>query len=370
MAKKTQTKIKNFTLLFRHILHSVRVPFWLLEGDELNSQSPLTILCSANELDRNYLASLSFGKEHKETELGIHWIWNAARLSKRHAPRCGLIMIQAHPKLRKLFFSNRWFFIPVWFQAQVKLSNPISFPHTRSLKIDLKRVRNAKWGYEVTQDLQKLDDFYQNMHLPTMQQSHDKSAICMTYEELNHYADSWELLLIMQGEQSIAGQLIAQTAQGKELWYLGVRNADPEYRKLGIIGALYQFSFEYLASQNISSVSLGRCRAFLSDGLFQYKLKWGMQIKSMLTLRFAMKIQNKTDATISFLQHNPFVFDEGEGPYAASFFEEGKVPERDKTKVDRLYRYPSIKKAYVYPLPNSDKTDPFHTQRIFIPPMN
>ena len=114
MAKKLQTKIKHFTLLFQRILHSVRVPFWLLEGDELNSQSPLAILCSANEIDRNYLASLSFGKDYKETELGTHWIWNAARLSKRHAPRCGLIMIQAHPKLRKLFFSNRWFFIPVF----------------------------------------------------------------------------------------------------------------------------------------------------------------------------------------------------------------------------------------------------------------
>ena len=73
--------------------------------------------------------------------------------------------------------------------------------------------------------------------------------------------------------------------------------------------ALYHFSFLYLKDKGFTKVNFGLSRAFLGDGVFQYKKKWSQRIVGTSTYWYALKVNNPTVETKSFLKRNPFIFE-------------------------------------------------------------
>jgi hypothetical protein len=337
---------------------------WILTGDERNSQMPFSILYATNDRNpdsirnMNYLLSLTFDDSFQKHYLGGAWLWKISRVKAKRKKDCALVVVQVRKSHRKLMRSNDWFFIPYWVIGEVDIPRDPTVTRDSSLKSDFRRIRKHSLKFEVTKDPKRFDDFYHNMYVPQINKAHGRSAYIMSYEYMRSEFQNCELLLVTKQEKYIAGILIAYEKSGPRLWSLGVRDSNPEYIKAGAIGALFYFSMGYLRNKGFKKGNFGLSRAFLRDGVLQYKRKWSQRIVNTTSYVFALKVLSFTSGTKAFLQKNPFIFENG-GILNGAIFVDGdkKLTLKDFKKINKQHFHDGLSKLFIYSLQQGDKVE-------------
>ena len=341
---------------YRLIFFQLRLELWIATGNERTSRMPLSIMYAANDdTNRNYLLGLVFGASFRESGLGRTWLWQIPKVVADRGQDCSLMIVQVRTSHRKLLGSRNWFFIPNWVFGQVDIPRDPTVTKDSSLKSDLRRIRKNSLQFEVTQDPQHFDDFYYNMYVPHINKAHGSSAYINSYKYMKGEFHNCDLLLVTKQGKRIAGVLIAYDKTGARLWSLGIRDSNPEYIKDGAVGALFYFSLCYLRERGFTKVNFGQSRAFLSDGVLQYKKKWSQRIVGTSRQGFALKVLSYTGAAKAFLQENPFIF-ESQGILNGAVFVDVDKPlsSKDFKKVDKKYFHSGLAKIIMYRLPHGD----------------
>ena len=118
-------------------------------------------------------------------------------------------------------------------------------------------------------------------------------------------------MLIKKDEEYVYGALF-QVFDNKILaTYAGAMEGKYDWLKKGSSAAAYFFLIKWGKENGFSMIDLGKCRSFINDGLFKYKLKWNTIItrsSSPYDSIFALKILKNNEATRSFLLSNPFIY--------------------------------------------------------------
>ncbi len=327
---------------------TLRVEFWVLEGQEPGSRSPLSILCAAGEKDRNYLSGLAFGEEYRERFLCRTWLWNAKKLSGNNDGGYPMTFIRAHKSQRWLLGSGGGFSIPEWMIGEVALPVSSQSMNAEKVKSEKRRIRINGLEYEVTRDSRKFDDFYHNMYLPHILRVHGRSAFVTSYELMRKRLEHSDLLLVMKQGEPISGCMISYFEAVPRMKSLGVRDGDPEYLKFGATAALYYFSLLYMEGKGLPRFGLGGSRAFLHDGVLRYKRKWAQKLVDSSPDIFEFRILADSNATRSFLRSNPFIFEKRGSLYAAVFVDtERPLDPEELGRIEKEYLYPGLSKLYV-----------------------
>lgn len=327
-----------------------------MKGDETTSQSPFSIMYAANDdANRNYLLGLIFGASFREHSLGRAWLWQISKLGVERGRDCSLLIVQTRASHHKLLRSKNWFKIPYWVFGEVDIPSDPKVTKDSSLKSDFRRIRKNSLQFEITQDAQHFDDFYHNMYVPYIMRAHGSSAYINSYEYMSAEFKKCELLLVKKQQKRIAGLLIAYEKEEPRLWSLGVRDANQEYLKDGAVGALFYFSMCYLNEKGFTKVNFGQSRAFLNDGVFQYKKKWSQRIVGTSLEWFAFKVLSYTAPVKAFLQENPFIF-ENKGVLNGALFVDGEKPLslKDFKNIDKKYFHSGLDKIILYSLTHDD----------------
>jgi hypothetical protein len=334
-------------------LRYLRVELWSVEGDEKHSGLPLSILCAANDEDRNYLLGLIFGDSHRGRRLGRFWIWNVAKAIPAVASGCSMIFVELLEPHRRFTRCGDGFFIPMWLLGEVDL--PRDTAATHKVSGDLRRIRRHGLQFEITRDLGQLDDFYHNMHLPYITKTFGNCADPCPYERMKTYFEFSDLLVIKNQERSIAGQLIMHYKAGPFLGDMGIRDGNREYVKDGAACALYHFGLQYLQEKGCKRAWLGYSRPFLRDGVLQFKKKWSQKITDSYTNGFALHVLSYTSAVRAFLGNNPFVF-KRYGRFYGAVFADGDKPlsTEDAQQIDKDYFHPGLSRLFIYRLVAED----------------
>lgn len=283
----------------------LRTDVWIVQGPERISGKRLCLCYAGSKPNKNYLADLVFSKEREEQYLGKNWIWKIKSLAKNFVPGSDAVIVETRQFYCKIMRPQKSFFIPCWVRGDVSI--PISVSN-RSAKEDRRRVRKNKLTYAVTKDLSKLRRFYEDMYLPFVKKQHGDQVFFADFAEIVEKvtAGTCELLLILDQDEAIAGQLIVREAGGPRLWSFGLLNGDLSYSKKRTLAASFLFSSEHLSGQGYGTMKLGDSRAFLNDGVLQYKMKWGMELTSCSQKGYLLHLLKPTAALKSFLSTNPF----------------------------------------------------------------
>jgi hypothetical protein len=297
----------------------------------------------------NYLLGLAFGESFQERYLGRAWLWKIPKMIAEIGQDCSLVIVQVRKSQRKLLRSSNWFYIPNWVGGEIDIPRDPKVTKDSSLKSDFRRIRKHSLQFEVTQDLQRFDDFYHNMYVPQITKAHGSSGFIMSYEYMRAEFQSCDLLLVTKQKKHIAGILIAYEKSGPRLWSLGIRDSNPEYIKDGAVGALFYFSISYLHEKGFKKVNFGRSRAFLRDGVLQYKRKWSQRIVDTSQSRIALKVLSNTNPVKAFLRNNPFIFESNDDLNSAIFLvKEKELSTKDFQKIDKQYFHKGFSKLYIY----------------------
>lgn len=340
--------ISNYRI-FEKFSNKYKIDLWLMEGKEKNSKTPITVLCSAIDQERSYLATLVFKETYNESYIGRYWLWDINKNADKIGKEYSMMLLDIKKSRRKFLKTDNCFYIPGWVRGVIDLPLSQSTMNKQSLKSDLRKIKKNSLTFEVTQDIKKFDDFYYNMYVPYITNSHANSAYIRSYEYRKKQFEGNELLLIKKDEKYIAGAMIIYPDGSPVLSTLGIRDGNMEYLDSGAMGALYYFSLEYAKKKGFLKISAGMSRGFLKDGVLQYKKKWGHRIIDISSETFALKIISDTPATRAFLENNPFIFDDQGLPCGAVFLNSKEnISQELIEQINKDYFYTGLSKLFIY----------------------
>lgn len=326
----------------------------ILTGKERISNSSVSLLYAANDSDafkmsnRNYLLNLIFADSYDERYVGQTWLWKIHKINPTIWQNCSFMIVHLSKSHLKFLQLSNCFYIPNWLIGETEIPKDPNSIKNLSLKSDFRRIRKHSLKFEVTKDLKLFDEFYRHMYLPYITAAHGSSAYVMSYDYLIKEFKKCELLLIKKQEKHIAGILIAYEDLPR-LWSLGVRDSNPEYLKAGAVGGLFYYSLLYLKSKGYKTVNFGWSRAFILDGVLQYKRKWAQSIVDSTSYGYALKVISYTTPVKAFLQSNPFIFECHDGLQGAVYVNSDEMLSSDDFKAfHKKYFYDGLSKLNIY----------------------
>jgi len=328
----------------------LRLDFWILQGNEVASKQKLDILYAGTEENRHFLTMLAFDSSFTEKYIGKAWLWNIPKILKEKVHHDSIVIAEVPKTFRKSFNKRNYLYIPSWVDGEVDAFSAIK---SDSLLTDLRRIKKNKLSFEVTNDLNQFHNFYYNMHLPYITEAFGKRAVIFSYDFMKRefgkdglYND---LLLVKKEEEYIAGMLMGYSKRGIYLYPLGVKDGNFDYVKEGAIGALFYFPLLYSKEKGYQKVNFGLTRAFLKDGVFQFKKKRGMQIIGTSPKGFALKPLSMSAAVKGFFLNNPFLYMDEMGFNGAVFIDNDQaLSEGDFERIHKDYYLPGMSKLFIY----------------------
>jgi hypothetical protein len=352
-------------LLFRPVekiytlLSVLRLDFWILQGNEVASKQSLDILYAGTEENRHFLTTLAFDGSFTEEYVGKAWLWNIPKMFKDKVHRDCILVAEVPKTFCKLFVKRNYLYIPSWVDGEVDAFSAVK---SDSLLTDLRRIKKSKLSFEVTNALNQFHNFYFNMHLPYITEAFGNRAVILSYDfmksKFGKHGLYNDLLLIKREEEYIAGMLMGYSKKGVYLHPLGVKDGNFDYVKEGAIGALFYFPLIYSKEKGYPKVNFGLTRAFLKDGVFQFKKKRRMHITGTSQMGFALKPLSMSEAVKGFFLNNPFLYMDEMGFEGALFIENDKsLSEGDFERIYKDYYLPGMSKLFIYRFGKvSDKT--------------
>ena len=292
------------------LLSVLRLDLWILQGNEIVSKQKLDILYAGSEENRNFLIKSAFDNSYRENYIGKTWLWKITNAVKERGHHCTLMIIEV-PRSFRIFFKNqKCFYAPCWVEGEVDISdeNFALINKNISLKSDIRRVRKNKLNFEITNELKQFHNFYYHMYIPHITKTHGDTAFIMDYDFLKNKFKNGDLLLIKKEKEYIAGMMLIYPRNKARLLYLGIKDGNLDYVMEGAIGAMFYFSVQYLKEKGYKEVSFGLSRAFLKDGVLQYKKKWGLQIVETSKMGLIIKPLLETVGLRGFFLNNPLIY--------------------------------------------------------------
>ncbi len=249
------------------------------------------------------------------------WLWSLDNLLRDRMPDCNVVVVETHPVSALLLRWRGGFKVPMWIQFCVNTSLPLEDLKKRSAKLreQIPRlIRKHDLSCEINNDEEVLKVFVDTMYLPYISGRHGDTAFLSSMEEIVRVSERADLLLIRKGGEIIAGGLIEREGAMATLRHIGVKDNNPEYMKVGAVGALYYFSILHAKSCGLSEFNMGGTNPFLSDGVAFFKLTLKPAVARISYLsEYPVKLmfRKKSPYLLEFLQGNPFLHLSGGGRF-------------------------------------------------------
>jgi hypothetical protein len=292
----------------RERVHNYRLKAWLLEGNERHGGSQLAILYAGHEKNRNYLTHIAFQPGFREEYRGRIWTWGVSAAARR-IPGLGLVVIETEEGYYRRFRGANDFYVPFWVDGDIEcIRTEDRTDLSDSIRDDLRKIRKQRYQYEISRDPAMFDRFYHQMYRPYIEKAHGNRAALISHEVMMNRSKIIDLLLIRKGDEYVAGEILLNEDRGVRSWAIGVLNGDYRHVREGAVGALYYYKVVYLRGRGISRYNVGASRAFLNDGVLQYKRKWGMKLTQPRPGGFWLRVPLMTDGAKAFFQCNPFIY--------------------------------------------------------------
>ena len=106
---------------------------------------------------------------------------------------------------------------------------------------------------------------------------------------------------------------------------IGALDGREDLRKVGVISAANYFAIKELHAEGHNGIGMGLSRAFIDDGVFQYRQKWRPVLTMASEQVFLFRIPMLTDAARGLLATFYFVTPTESGPSRARFVTDGQV---------------------------------------------
>jgi len=297
----------------KELVHPLIKPH--LDVDELRGQgqgSPLTVTYVGLDYGKWHLTSVMFVEEPEEIALEPVSVWRPNEVAS--APGSDIVIVAGSERLLRKLPRQNAIILPLyvdhildirgeWEDVEKRLCG------SKSVRKEFRALRKYGYTCEISHSDEDFEMHYQTMYLPTMEKRHGDAAIIVSKEEAKQHFRRGCLLLIKRDGRIVAGGLCRAQGERVRFIYLGIRNADEQLMKEGVIGALNILRLHWANQAGYKAADLLGCPPYLRMGIFRYKRKWGttVSIPSRLHDRIWFRFQRDTPAVRQFLKDNPCI---------------------------------------------------------------
>ena len=253
------------------------------------------------------------GSEFTQTPKGKMWVWALEKQLNNKIPDCNLVMIETNWVTELILARYKGFKMPMWIQLCLDVSRPLRELKKSSTKLreQIPRlIRKYSLELEISSDEKDLDEFIDTMHIPYISGRHKDTAFISSRAEIKKMFDNSDLFFVRKDGKRISGTLVEYSDDMASLHYIGLKDNNPEYLRVGGIASLYYFAILHAMDKGISVFNMGGTSPFLSDGVafFKLTLKPYVMRTSYLGDYFIKLILRKPSPYLSeFLINNPFL---------------------------------------------------------------
>ena len=302
-----------------------RVNTWLIAGKERRSGEPLQVLIAGQHETKNYLAALLFNQPYSETHRQM-WRWRVLRKATARESGHAIAFLDTTVRTCRHARRENVFWLRGWVRTELELARAAErIQRSDGIKSDVRKIYENRLVCDTTADPIALERFYWDMYAPYARQGFGDKAIYMSYEQMKAGLKNPELLRVNQDGQTLAGMVILHPENSVPHWWiLGMRDGDRSLVKQGVLAALYLFGVQHLKDRGYQRALLGGVRPFLTDGILQYKRKWGARLLAgddgdphwLMVV-----VTQSTSAVRGFLKACPLVGEDQQGLVGRVFFD-------------------------------------------------
>ena len=282
---------------------------WYLAGVERRTGKPLSLIWCGPRDQLAYMSRRMFQDGPIEKRcIGRRPVFLMKRVQAKYG--CPLGIVAGPRRLLAWMRREEDIEIPWWIDAELNIEAALETSgRPKSLKEDLRRVRNNRLRVRRSTDPESYRDFYDRYYLPTVTGSHASATIPTSFERrwLEISTGQAELLWITRANEPIGGIVISYAASVPALRDIGILDGDRSLRVTGVVTAAYYFAMQRLRRLGHDRVRLGLSRTFLNDGVLTFKQKWRPTLIGTSQESFLIRAHNLCDASRSFLRESSFI---------------------------------------------------------------
>ena len=299
-------------------LRSLRPEIRIMEGYEKYSNDPLSVIYVGSLNDIDFISGCLFSKVEVQNADASWWaIFNVRKWVAGHMGGVDLIVVDIGYPLSSIIRQDNSLNIPRWVKQRVKISDnwhEILKGMSRKRRREVSRyIRKYGFTWKTAVSGQACREFYSDIYKPYINRRFGNEAILVSEKKFMSEC-SMGTILQVYGEGKIwASNLLKY--DGKQLssgWVGYVCDKDAVPHK-GVSDVLDYYTLVHAYINGCVRLDLGSSRALTSNGVFQYKKKWGAYIENSRVPQGDIQIRPMrfTDAVKSVLCNNGFIVRDG-----------------------------------------------------------
>ncbi len=277
LSGKAQTLVPRYAFYAWACLGLRGVPVVWLRGPTHSSGQTGTMLVAGHDPWVGYLPNRFFIGEPQRELVGNVPLRELPALLDHLGESADLTIVRADRLSAKKFFGKDYLAVPEWIDMRLAVPGGLDelVRCNRSIREDMRLVRNHKLQPLITENEERFDEFYDSMYVPFSRGRHGAMAMIKGRQELRRFIRKGGILWVMRGNQLLAGVLYERKNDILNLLALGMATGELPLKKRGIMAALYYYTIQHARQLGFAEVNFRAARPSLHDGLFRYKRKWG-----------------------------------------------------------------------------------------------
>jgi Acetyltransferase (GNAT) domain len=236
------------------------------------------IYVGENDTFKVLLLETLFPDGYSETDLGRVSLLKLADLTQNWLQENDLVVCRVSNFFPWRIPATYAFSNPMWIEQVLRLSKTadelLEGSHMRYLRREVRRVQKHNIQVRFSHSPEDLELFYHRMYVPTAQQRHQKRAIIMPY---HYYEDLFRvgfILFLSLDGQDIAANFCKIKDGTFYFSSMGLMDGNQEWLKYEVNVALYWYGIQHAFEVGVQNANLGTSRAWVHDGVFQFKSQW------------------------------------------------------------------------------------------------
>ena len=222
---------------------------------------------------------------------------------------------------------------------------------------DLRLIRRNAYRCLPTNDRASLEKFYDSFYVPFVNHKHAADSVVSPRKHVVKRGRQGALLHVLRGDEIVAAGVVYP--EGDVLFFLWM-GLPPQYIDAppeAAISALYFFGIRYAFDHGYKVVDFTGNRAFLDDGAFRFKRKWGARVEDTFSPgSILLKPGNSSRNAARFCQRFPVLARRGGGLEARFLFADEPAHEAGLARLSKNYGCEGIARTTVIEISDENET--------------
>jgi hypothetical protein len=248
---------------------------------QIESGPMKVIYAGYSSIKRNYYIRTLSCEESKKTYLGRRWFWQIPAYLK--LKNCSMVISEISRITLNRFQRYEGFILPEWTKMLINIDRPMSeimSSNGTNISDVIRLTRKYDLTYELLTDKESLRFFYEKFYLPYITKRHKSEAFIIDFNLLWNPLLKPFLLTIKENGLMVGAGLCKGSANTLDLVIVGLLDGNEEYRRHGVIGAIYYYLIVEGQKRGAKFIDVGGSHPFINDGLTKYKMGLGAEFET------------------------------------------------------------------------------------------